>query len=124
MANHNPRSLTRERNLILIVLIGLASAAWIALIRQSVATEKMGLTMGMSGPVFVVFWVTMMVAMMFPAAAPMVLTFARVQANKRAQLQAFVPTWIFVGGYLVVWALPGVLAWVVARWTENAAAQS
>jgi predicted metal-binding membrane protein len=61
---------------------------------------------------------------MFPAAAPMILTFARVQASKRAQMQAFVPTWIFVVGYLVVWAQPGVLAWAAARWTENAAAQS
>ena len=125
MTTNNPPPLTRERNLILIVLLGLAVAAWVLIIWQSMAQNgPMGLTMGMSGPVFVVFWVVMMVAMMFPAAATMTLTFARVQANKRAQEQPFVPTWIFVGGYLLVWTIPGVLAWAAARWLENVAGQS
>lgn len=48
-------------------------------------------------------WGTMMVAMMLPAAAPMILAFARV---RRARIQAAhpaAPTAIFVAGYLAVW---------------------
>src|SRR5438067_1977888 len=86
------------------------------------------LTMGMDAPVFLVIWVAMMVAMIFPAAAPMVLTFPRVYTGKRRQGQGFVPTWVFVGACLLVWALCGGLcrcpgaesqarhsAWVIAQ---------
>jgi len=125
MITDTPRSLARQRNLILAVLLGLAISAWVLLIRQSTGRhEPMGLTMGMSAPAFVLFWGVMMVAMMFPAAAPMILMFARVQANKRAQEQAYVPTWIFAGGYLLVWILSGLLAWVAASGLEAAAEQS
>src|SRR5258707_7702007 len=122
MATDTPRPLARQRNLILAVLLGLAITAWVLLIQQSMGRhEPMGLTMGMSAPVFVLFWGVMMVAMMFPAAAPMILMFARVEGNKRAQEQAYVPTWIFAGGYLLVWTLSGLLAWAAAARLEAAA---
>ena len=38
----------------------------------------------------------MMAAMMFPTAAPMILTFHKVQAGKRQRGYAFVSTWVFV----------------------------
>jgi predicted metal-binding membrane protein len=41
----------------------------------------------------------MMVAMMFPTAAPMILTFHRVQASKRQRGEAFVSSWVFVAAY-------------------------
>jgi predicted metal-binding membrane protein len=66
----------------------------------------------------------MMIAMMFPTAAPMILMFTTVYADKRKQGQAFVPTWVFVGAYLLVWTLFGVLAYPLALLAENLAGQS
>ncbi|MBI4277683.1 MAG: DUF2182 domain-containing protein [Armatimonadetes bacterium] len=121
-----PSPLERERNLILAVLLGLAGAAWVSLIRQSAeaGAPMMGPAMGMGAAPFVGLWVLMMVAMMFPAAAPMILTYARVHAGKRQHGQAFVPTWVFVGAYLVIWTLFGVLAYGAAAMVEAQARHS
>ncbi len=118
--------LPRERNLIIGALLALAAAAWGVLIWQSarMGGGAMGLTMGMGAPLFVAIWVAMMVAMMFPTAAPMILMFGRVSAGKRRRDQAFVPTWVFVGAYLVVWALFGVLAYGLAVGAERLADRS
>jgi predicted metal-binding membrane protein len=43
-----------------------------------------------------------MVAMMFPATTPMNLAFARVQCERPSCGRIFVPTWIFVGAYLLI----------------------
>ena len=51
-------------------------------------------TMGMRAPLFLAIWVVMMVAMMFPTAAPMILTFHQVQAGKRQRGETFVATWV------------------------------
>src|SRR3990170_4438221 len=77
--------LARERNLILASLLVLAAAAWAVLVWQSqmMDDEAMGLTMGMGAPLFIALWAAMMVAIMFPTAAPLILTFARVQANRK-----------------------------------------
>ena len=59
-------------------------------------------------PLFLASWVVMMVAMMFPTAMPMILTFHNVEAVKYQLADAFVSTWVFVGAYLLVWALAGM----------------
>lgn len=94
----------------------LSAGAWGLLIWQArVLNGSMGgLTMGMSATVFIALWVAMMVAMMFPSAAPMILTFARIQTGKRGQGRPFVPTWVFVGAYLLMWTLFGVVAYTGA----------
>jgi predicted metal-binding membrane protein len=51
---------------------------------------------------------------MFPTAAPMILTFHRVQVDKRQRGQSFVSTGVFVAAYLLVWALFGVVAFAAA----------
>lgn len=122
-----PRRLARERTLILGLLLLLAAAAWALLIWQAHLMDPamaMRPTMGMSAPLFLAIWVAMMVAMMFPTAAPMILMFARVHARKRARQQPFVPTWVFVGAYLVVWALLGLVAYAAAAVAERLADQS
>jgi predicted metal-binding membrane protein len=55
-------------------------------------------------------WSVMMVAMMLPSAAPMILTFAAVQRRRQAQGGAYVPTAVFIAGYLLVWAAFSLLA--------------
>jgi len=116
----------RQRNVILAVLVGLAIAGWIIVVRQARADDDMamGLRMGMGAPLFLAMWVAMMVAMMFPTAAPMVLTFAQIQSGKRTRGQAFVPTWVFVGAYLAVWTAFGVLAYLLAMGADHLAERS
>jgi predicted metal-binding membrane protein len=78
----------------------------------------------MGAALFLGIWVVMMVAMMFPSAAPMILMFAAVSSGKRRRAQAFTPTWVFVSGYLLIWALFGALAYLIATSADHLAAQS
>ena len=79
-------------------------------------TEQMEnmLTMDMGAPLFLAIWLAMMVAMMFPTAAPMILTFAKVQARKQQSGKPYVPTWVFVSSYLAIWTVFGALAYAAA----------
>jgi predicted metal-binding membrane protein len=61
--------------------------------------------------IFVTVWTIMMIAMMLPAAAPMILIFASAQARRDRHVA--VPTWIFVAGYVLVWAAAGLGAYVL-----------
>jgi predicted metal-binding membrane protein len=69
---------------------------------------------------FVALWTVMMAAMMLPAAAPMILIFASAQTQRAG---AVVPTWIFVAGYLFVWALAGVLVYAAVQIGSDIATQ-
>jgi predicted metal-binding membrane protein len=60
-------------------------------------------------------WTVMMVAMMFPSAGPMILTYARVHQKKAEHGLASVPTWLFVAGYLAVWTGLALLL-ALAQW--------
>ena len=51
---------------------------------------------------FAMWWV-MMLGMMLPSAAPMILTFDRINRGKRRRGQTYVSSAIFVLGYLLVW---------------------
>src|SRR2546421_10079097 len=128
MTTANSSPFPRERKLILGLLLILAAASWALLIWQSAAMNSqamgMGLTMGMSAVLFIVIWVVMMIAMMFPTAAPMILMFTRVYASKGRQNQVFVPTWVFVSAYLLVWTLFGLVAYPLAVGAERLAGQS
>ena len=77
--------------------------------------------MGLAAPAFLAIWAAMMAAMMFPTAAPMILTFHRIQSGKRARGEAFVSTWLFVAGYLAVWAAAGLVAYLGALVAERLA---
>lgn len=128
MATTNASPFPRERKLILGVLLILTAASWALLIWQSTAMNSqvmgMGLTMGMNTGLFMAIWVVMMIAMMFPTAAPMILMFTTVYAGKRQKSQAFVPTWVFVSAYLLIWSLFGLVAYPLALGAERLAGQS
>jgi predicted metal-binding membrane protein len=68
-----------------------------------------------------VMWAVMMVAMMTPSATPMLLTFANINRRRREQQRLFVPTGVFLLGYLVVWAGLAVAATLV-QWGLHEAA--
>jgi len=78
-------------------------------------------TMGMAAPAFLALWAAMMAAMMFPTASPMVLAFHRIQSGKRERGEAFVSTWLFVAGYIAVWAAAGLIAYSAALMAERLA---
>lgn len=122
-AETDPLSL--QRNLVLGLLLVLAAMAWALLAWQAGWAEMdarmASPTMGLRAPLFLAIWVAMMVAMMFPTAAPMILTFHRVQAGKRQRGDAFVSTWIFAAAYLLVWAVSGIAAYLGALGAEAVA---
>ena len=108
-----------QHNIILVLLLALAAAAWAVLVWQHGDA-----TIGLRAPLFLASWVIMMVAMMFPTAAPMILAFHRVQAVKYQLDVALVSTWVFVGAYLLVWAFAGIAAYAGVLVAETAAARA
>lgn len=73
-----------------------------------------------SAAAFLAVWTVMMAAMMLPAAAPMIFVFATAQARREPHVA--IPTWIFVAGYLLVWAAAGVLVYVLVQFGSEFAA--
>lgn len=117
--------LTRERNIIIVALLALAACAWAVLLWQWRSNGgDMSLTMGMGAPFFIAIWILMMIAMMFPTAAPMVLMFDRVQAQKRDRGQRYVPVLLFVSVYLALWSVLGIAAYAAAVGAETLAGAS
>lgn len=84
------------------ILLVLAAVAWFLAWRQMSGMMLMDLTI----PLFMVMWLTMMVAMMFPTVAPMVLAHRMVVMQRR---EGSLPTVVFVAGYLLIWAVIGLV---------------
>lgn len=118
-----------QRNAILGVLVALCAAAWAMIAWQGAGAHlrhDLGATpsgAGMRAAWFVAMWMVMTVAMMFPTAAPMILAFHKVQASRRRQGHAFVASWVFLCGYLLVWAFSGLAAYAGALAFEAAASR-
>jgi predicted metal-binding membrane protein len=92
----------------LTATLGLAAASWIVAVRQMDGMDMGGATELGSFAFFVTLWVSMMAAMMLPAAAPAVLR--RAHASRRLSA---VP--LFVVSYLAVWTLVGVAVYALYR---------
>ncbi len=59
---------------------------------------------------FLGVWVVMMAAMMFPSVAPTIALYTRI-TKERSPLSP----WVFAGGYLLVWAAAGLVAFLLGR---------
>jgi predicted metal-binding membrane protein len=94
-------------------LLGLAAAAWYALVLQS---PGMGMAMDISIPVYLTTWVTMLAAMMLPATAPLAIAYARVAQATGAGRLAALP---FSAGYLLLWTAAGVVPLAVFVWSRG-----
>src|SRR5262249_51149138 len=109
-----------------VSLIVLTGAAWALMLHHAISmsapmdsagpgaldVEMIGAEFTLGGlGVFVADWTVMMGAMMLPSAAPMILTFAAVQARRNRHVA--VPTWIFVAAYILVWAYAGLVVYVL-----------
>ena len=67
---------------------------------------------------YVVAWVVMMAAMMFPSISPMVRTYALIQRSRYARRGLGEPTaaiGAFVAGYLLIWTVFGLTAYAVLK---------
>ena len=107
---------SRQHNVILVLLLALATAAWAVLVWQGhdVSMDKpmaSPTAWGLDALLFLAMWVVMMVAMMLPTAAPMILAFHSVHARNHQPDNAFVSTWMFLAAYLLVWASSGITAY-------------
>jgi predicted metal-binding membrane protein len=101
---------------ITVILLAGALAAWIVTVdRMQGMDAGPGTDLGGLGW-YLGIWVTMTAAMMLPSVAPMVLIFARVSRERYRQGRAaFVPTWVFLAGYLGAWVAFGLVAYGVFR---------
>lgn len=99
--------------IIFAALAGAAALAWLYLL--SMPPMAMG-----AAAMFVMWWV-MMTGMMLPSAAPMTLTFATVNRRRRELGNAYVPTAVFVAGYLLAWGVFSLVATAVQWALEHVA---
>ncbi len=109
----------------LIVAIGLAAAVALA---WAYLAAGAGIDMSMAGMpmdptpwstydaalMFAMWWV-MMIAMMVPSATPMVLLFTAIKRKQQASGSPAEEAWVFLGGYLLVWAGFSLVA-TFAQW--------
>jgi predicted metal-binding membrane protein len=97
------------------LFLGAGLVAWIVTIERMRGMDAgPGTDLGDFGW-FVGVWVTMMAAMMLPSVTPIVLMFVRVSADRQRRGRAFVPTWVFLAGYLAAWTAYGLLAYALYR---------
>jgi predicted metal-binding membrane protein len=91
----------------LAVTLGLAAVSWVVAVWQMTGMD-MGVAtrLGAFGS-FAAAWTPMMAAMMLPGAAPAV--------ARRAHARGIRAVPLFIGSYLAVWALAGVVVYAVYR---------
>jgi predicted metal-binding membrane protein len=105
----------RGRVVTVLALGGVTAVAWLWLVMQArfmsdMAGDMTDMVMPLTDAwtvsyvslTFAMWWI-MMLGMMLPSAVPMILTYGTVNRNKRARGQSFVPTTIFLLGYLITW---------------------
>jgi predicted metal-binding membrane protein len=116
-----PGLLLSQRIAILAALAGLVVLCWLYLFdeaRQMAAMDP-DMVMPPKGAADLVLllamWWVMMIGMMLPSAAPMILTFAAINRNRRARSQPYTPTILFTSGYLLAWGGFSVAA-TTAQW--------
>jgi predicted metal-binding membrane protein len=100
-----------------IAVAALAAAAWVVTV---VLARDMGNgpgTMGLALLPFVGLWVVMMAAMMLPSAAPVAVLWTRLISGSSAGLGRIVRMSTFLGGYLLVWAAVGAVAFAALTGT-------
>jgi predicted metal-binding membrane protein len=114
--------LRHDRQIVAVGLAGVVALAWVYLVAGA------GIDMSMAGMpmepmpwspfyaalVFTMWWV-MMMAMMVPSATPMILLFTTIKCKQGASVSPSLETWIFLSGYLLIWAGFSLVA-ALAQW--------
>jgi predicted metal-binding membrane protein len=114
--------LRHDRLIAAVGLAGVVALAWFYLVAGA------GIDMSMAGMpmepmrwsafdaalVFTMWWV-MMIAMMVPSATPMILLFTTIRCKQEASVNPPMEAWIFLSGYLLIWAGFSLVA-TLAQW--------
>ena len=91
----------RDRLIVGASLAGVVVLAWLYLWQHS---AHAGMAMALVPALTFVMWIVMMAGMMLPSAAPTVLVYSTM-VRKNAERGTVLPAvWVFVSGYLLVWA--------------------
>jgi predicted metal-binding membrane protein len=106
---------------IIAALLVCAAAAWLLTVQQAASMAGMGGVAMVGAGLFLVTWVVMMVAMMFPSIAPMVLAHAGIV---RSRGEGAAPTIAFVLGFLVIWSVAGLVPLAVIQALGSSPASS
>jgi predicted metal-binding membrane protein len=123
--------LKRDRMLVIAALAAVCILAWAYMLAgvgmsmnafEMTAMDDVAAALATPSPwspsyaVFVyLMWLTMMIAMMLPSAAPMVLLFAAIERKRQTQPRSRAGTAAFVAGYLAIWAFFSACA-ALAHW--------
>ena len=114
--------LKRDRWIVLFSLFAVTGLAWLYLVLLALDMNDMTAMVGAMAKVrasawsavdfglILVMWAAMMVGMMLPSASPMILMFARINRRQRDRNERFVPTGIFVAGYVAAWSAFSLVA--------------
>ncbi len=122
--------LKRDRTIVVSGLGVISALAWAYIVY--LAWDMKQIDMGMAMPLMqawgvldlvllFVMWAVMMVAMMVPSAAPLMLIFAAAHRKRQKRQDPFVPTAVFLMGYLLVWTGFSALATLI-QWGLHTAA--
>jgi predicted metal-binding membrane protein len=109
-----------DRIIVAGLLLLVAALAWAFTVHQAMLMDEMeaamwrDMNMSMNGmeaswtvvdaALLFVMWSAMMAAMMVPGASPMVAAFATINRRRRQRRAPYVPTAVFLLGYLIAWA--------------------
>jgi predicted metal-binding membrane protein len=99
------------------LLIGAAAVAWLVTVNRMAGMDAgPGTDLGTFGW-FAGVWAVMMAAMMLPSLVPMAGTYAREGSDRASNggAQPAVGSVLFVAGYLLLWMLAGLVAWMIFR---------
>jgi len=114
--------LRHDRLIVAVGLVGAVAMAWVYLaagagIDMSMAgmpMEPMPWSTSYASLMFTMWWV-MMIAMMVPSASPMVLLFTAIKRKQAPSVSPSVEAWVFLSGYLLIWAGFSLVA-ALAQW--------
>lgn len=98
-----PELSRRDRGVIAAGLVVVCALAWLATAHHAVMPAETLRWTPLDAALVFSMWLTMMVAMMVPAAAPMFAAFAAINRRRRERDAPYVATAIFVLGYVLAW---------------------
>jgi predicted metal-binding membrane protein len=132
MTDRRETAARADRLIVIVLVIVVALLAWAYTFHQARQMDAMeaamwrDMSMSMNGmaaswtPIDVALtfamWSVMMAAMMVPGTGPMIAAFATINRRRRERGAPYVPTVIFLAGYLIVWTGFSALA-VMLQWT-------
>lgn len=141
MSEQKKPFLNKEKIVILLIIVALTIGAWVYTAVSSNSGDMAGMSMDMTGAadpamddlmterlasaayaptmppfsMFVPMWVIMCIGMMLPTAVPMIFSFHTISTRRKQQGFGSSPTTMFIIGYVLLWALFGIVCWLVGE---------